>query len=262
MGSVKDPLGRKEYNFDSTKNKDVRGIEDKAKEKASTKKNQEKIRDAVQKKKEAKESLDAMEAEISTLRSATDATSIARVEELKKQQADIDNAIVEYDKTLVQSIRELGTKLIPDLDADVLGSEAIAPYLTRAMVAQIHQNERDGKYKDPKLMENISKNVFTSGREDVKEYLVSPEGQEKLFNYRVPTGADGKPAYVHVNKKLAAKKRLQKINMDKVARLEAEMSTLDRGASDYMTAKKEYEQNIASAKDKLDELSVDIEELS
>jgi len=250
------------YNADTTKNKDARDIDRKAKEKESIKKNQDNIRNAVEEKRLAKENLDAMEAEISTLKGATDATSIARVEELKKQQADIDNAIVEHDKALVQSIRELGAKLVPDLDADVLGSEAIAPYLTRAMVSQIHQNERDGKYKDPKIMENISKNVFASGREDVKQYLVSPEGQEKLFNYQVPVGVGGRPVYVHVNKKLAAKQRLQKNNTDKITRWEAEMGALDRGASDYTATRKEYEQNIANAKNKLEELGADIEELS
>jgi hypothetical protein len=147
-------------NFDSAKNKDVKEIDKKANEKIRTK--------------AEKAGLEA---------------------DVKKMENETDE---EARKTLEASIRarmkKLGVKAVAGLDEDVL--LAIAPYLSSSHLQTIHQANDAGEYEDATLLTKIGASIMDQQRhgtktdtdtlERAKEYLTSPEGQQKLFNYNVP----------------------------------------------------------------------------
>ncbi len=101
-------------------------------------------------------------------------------------------------KLIGESMRNLSSREIAELVPKYAGSGGFVGNLTKQNLHTINQLDTEGKYGDAgaydshnilgtkmTLQERVAEGVFNGNNQGAKEYLASPEGQEKLFNIPV-----------------------------------------------------------------------------
>lgn len=127
-----------------------------------------------------------------------------KVEEGKKLEKDLASGTITKEvaeatsKTIAKAIGDAMAKLNSRDIADMLPlyatSSAFTGNLSKQDLHVIHQRQFDGKYDTLKdtvtnepidVLENVTKGVIAGHNEDAKKYLMSTEGQKRLFNFSV-----------------------------------------------------------------------------
>lgn len=127
-----------------------------------------------------------------------------KVDEEKKLEKDLASGTITKEvaettsKAIAKAIGDAMAKLNSRDIADMLPlyatSDAFTGNLSKQDLHVIHQRQFDGKYdtlKDPAtkapidVVENVTKGVMAGNNQEAKKYLMSTEGQKRLFNFDI-----------------------------------------------------------------------------
>ncbi|OGZ16482.1 MAG: hypothetical protein A2494_03940 [Candidatus Lloydbacteria bacterium RIFOXYC12_FULL_46_25] len=106
---------------------------------------------------------------------------------------DAEGALKAVTEAIGQAMKKVPPRKIADMIPLYAGSEAFAGNMDRSALHTVHQQALEGKYdtldlKDAagspvNFSDHLTKSVMGGNNEDAKKYLMSTEGQKRLFNF-------------------------------------------------------------------------------